>query len=62
MKNRIKAESELKDIKAAIDRNDKFRDLRALQQMTVETQELTNKVNQMRKVSQYLGERTPLRS
>jgi len=38
MKLRIKVESELKDIKAAIDRNDKFRDLRALQQMTVETQ------------------------
>lgn len=38
MRSRIKMENELKDIKAAIDRNDKFRDLRALQQMTVETQ------------------------
>lgn len=38
MKMRVRVESELKDIKAAIDRNDKFRDLRALQQMTVETQ------------------------
>ena len=34
-KSKMKIENQLKDIKAAIDRNDKFRDLRALQQMTV---------------------------
>ena len=60
MKERV--EGELKEIKLALAKGNKSQELRALQQLDLETKELTSKVNQLKRVNVLITENTPLRS
>ena len=60
MKERV--ESELKDIKLVVSKGNKHQELRALQQLDLETKQLTNKVNQLKRVNVLIADKTPLRS
>lgn len=62
IRNRTRCESELKDIRGALGRSTKNQELRALNELSMETLQLSQKVNEMRKVSNYLDGKTPLRS
>ena len=57
-----KLEIELKEIKIAISKGNKNQELRALQQLDLETKELTSKVNELKRVNILINEKTPLRS
>lgn len=62
VRSRARYESELKDIRGALSRSTKNQELRALNELSMETLQLSQKVNEMRKVSNYLDGKTPLRS
>jgi chromosome segregation ATPase len=62
MRSKARFESELKDIRGALGRSSKNQELRALNELSMETLQLSQKVNEMRKVSNYLDGKTPLRS
>ena len=57
-----KLEIELKEIKIAISKGNKNQELRALQQLDLETKELTSKVNELKRANILINEKKPLRS
>jgi hypothetical protein len=57
-------EAELRDIKGALNRSNKNHELRSLNELSMETLQLSHKVNEMRKFNTLLDSKakTPLRS
>ena len=62
MRGRSRAEAELRDIKGALNRSNKNQDLRSLNELSMETLQLSQKVNEMKKLGSLLENKTPLRS
>ena len=62
VKTRGRMEAELRDIKGALSRSNKNQDLRSLNELSMETLQLSQKVNEMKKLNTLLENKTPLRS
>lgn len=59
---KVRMEGELREIKGALNRSSKNNELRSLNELSMSTLQLSQKVNEMRKVNNYLDSKTPLRS
>ena len=55
-------EVELREIRGALSRSSKNQDMRSLSELSMETLQLSQKVNEMKKLNTLLGSKTPLRS
>ena len=62
LRTRSRMEAELREIRGALSRSSKNQDMRSLSELSMETLQLSQKVNEMKKLNTLLGSKAPLRS